>query len=409
MKIMYNIEKIIIKKIENMREEIVEFIQEMVKIPSEVPPGKYREISKFVAAKMQNFGIKTKIKRNNVIGEIGNENGPTLIFNAHLDTVASYNGWIKDPHGGEIIENKIFGRGTSDDKSCVAAEIFATKALMDAGVDLNGKLLITAVINEEIGGLLGAEYLVNEGIVKGDACLLGDVSYDYPFIHLGGTFQISFIIKGTRRHAQAFPDLPPPNRNKFSGINAIAKMVPIMNFLLELQNELIKSETKYSIAPSFPSKTNSISFTMIEGGVSVTTIPNKCVLQCIISTIPEQDLESIKIRILDFIDELKKKDPDLDIKVQIPINLEPYIANINSRFAKIIKEVFKSVYNEEREFKAFIPTTDAQHFRQKGIETILIGPIRAESNIHSTDEFVYIEDVINVTKLYALTALNYLK
>lgn len=83
---MHNMEKVIIKKIENMREEIVEFIQEMVKIPSEVPPGKYREISKFVAAKMQNFGIETKTKRNNVIGEIGNENGPTLIFNAHLDT-----------------------------------------------------------------------------------------------------------------------------------------------------------------------------------------------------------------------------------------------------------------------------------------------------------------------------------
>ncbi|MFX1470248.1 MAG: hypothetical protein ACFFB8_16520, partial [Promethearchaeota archaeon] len=61
------------------------------------------------------------------------------------------------------------------------------------------------------------------------------------------------------------------------------------------------------------------------------------------------------------------------------------------------------------DFKTSIPTTDAQIFREKGIETILIGSLRGENNYHAQDEFVFIEDVMKVTKIYALTALNYLK
>ncbi len=406
---MDNIEKVILEKIEGMKDEIIQFLQELIRIPSEVPPGKYREISKFVASKLKEFEISTKVKRNNVIGEIGNENGPTLIFNAHLDTVATYDGWTKDPYGGEIIRNKIYGRGAADDKACVAAEIFATKALLDTGIDINGRLTITAVINEEIGGLLGAEYLVNDEVIKGDACLLGDAPCDYPIAFRGGTMQISFNIQGIRRHAQAYPDLPPPNRNKYSGINAIAKMVEIMNFLMELQEEFQKIETKYPLPPDLPSRIGSVNFTIINGGNSVNTTPSNCLLHCLISVIPEIDLENIKKKILNFVEELKRKDPNLNIIVQIPAFIKPQITDTNSIFAKIVKKAFKVVFNEDRNFKTFIPTTDAHFFQEKGIETILIGPFRGENNYHAQDEFVYIEDVINVTKIYALTALNYLR
>ncbi|MFW9902324.1 MAG: M20 family metallopeptidase, partial [Candidatus Thorarchaeota archaeon] len=377
--------------------------------PSEVPPGKYKEISKFVESKMREFQINTKVKKKNIIGEIGNDNGPSLIFNAHMDTVAADDGWMKDPHGGEIVENKIYGRGAADDKACVTAEIFATKALLDLGIKLNGKLIITAVINEEIGGLLGTEYLVKDEIITGDACLLGDVCCDYPIAYLGGTMQMSFIIKGIRRQAQAYPDLPPPNRNKYSGINAIEKMVKIMNFLIDLQEELIQVETKYPIPPELPSKVSSVNFTMINGGNSLLTIPDRCVLQCLISYIPEMDLESIKARIFNFVESLKKEDPNLNIIAQIGADIKPHIINTNTIFAQAVKKAFKTVFEEQRDFKTSIPTTDAQLFLEKGIETILIGPLRGENNYHAQDEFVYIDDVINVTKIYALTALNYLK
>jgi acetylornithine deacetylase/succinyl-diaminopimelate desuccinylase-like protein len=128
-----------------------------------------------------------------------------------------------------------------------------------------------------------------------------------------------------------------------------------------------------------------------------------------VNIIPEMDLEAIKTRILNFAEDYKQNNPDIELTVQAPGFVEPLIADVNTKFAKIVKNAYKSVYGEERDFKAFIATTDAHHFKRNGIETLLIGTMRGDNNIHAQDEFVYIDDVINATKLYALTALNYLK
>jgi succinyl-diaminopimelate desuccinylase len=94
---MADLEKLIIDKIDNMRDDIIKFLQEIVRIPSENPPSKYKEVARFVERKMRDIGLKTSIKRNNVIGELGKGNGPTLIFNGHFDTVEAFKGWSKDP------------------------------------------------------------------------------------------------------------------------------------------------------------------------------------------------------------------------------------------------------------------------------------------------------------------------
>ena len=406
---MDDLEKLIIDKIDEMQDEIVKFLQQIIQIPSEIPPGKYRPISKFVAAKMKEFGIDNKVKRNNVIGEMGKDGGRSLIFNAHVDTVQVFDGWTKDPYSGEIIGNKIYGRGACDDKSCVAAEIFAAKALIEAGIELNGKLVITAVVNEEIAGIGGAEYIANDEIVKGDACLVGDGPRNYPMAYIGGTLQVSFTIKGVRRHTMAYPDLNPPNRNQYSGTNAIHKMTPIIDFLMNLQEELERTETKYPIAPGMPSKVGSVTITKMDGGVSHTSVPDSCNLHCIVSTIPEMDLETIKTKILTFAEEYKKKNPELDLLVQTPVFIEPLIADTNTEFAVSVKKAYTSVFNEERDFKLFIASTDAHHFKRNGIDTLVIGTMRGDNNYHAQDEFVYIEDVINATKIYALIALDYLR
>lgn len=402
-------EKIVLQKIDGMEDEIAKFLQKLVEFPSEVPPGKYRPISKFVAEKMKEFGIENTVKRNNVIGEMGKEGGKTLIFNAHVDTVEVFDGWTRDPYSNEIKDAKIYGRGACDDKSCVAAEIFAAKALLDANIDLNGKLIVTAVVNEEIAGFGGAEYIANDGIVKGDACIVGDGPRNYPMGYIGGTLQVSFSIKGIRRHCMAYPDLNPPNRNQYSGINAIHRMFPIIDFLKALQKEFEQQETQYPIAPGMPSKVGSVTITKIEGGVSHTTVPDKCNLHCIISIIPEMDLEAIKARVFAFAEEYKKKNPDIDLTVQAPVFVEPLIADTNTEFALSVKKAYKTLYNEDREFKLFIASTDAHHFKRNGIDTIVIGTMRGDNNYHAQDEFVYVEDVIDATKIYALTALDYLK
>ena len=361
-------EKVILNRIDQMRNEIIKFHQQIVQIPSENPPGKYKEVAKFTESKMKELGLNTQIKRNNVIGEFQKGNGRILIFNGHYDTIEAFKGWSKDPFGGEIINGKIYGRGASDDKSSVTAEIFATKALIESGINFKGKLILTAVGDEETGGLRGAEYLLNNGLIHGDACLLGDAPCDYPIGYTGGTMYITFIIYGKQAHGLGYPDLPDPYRNEQSGINTIERMVKIMNFLLELKKEFLNKETKYPLPNGWTNIVSSVNLAEIHGGNKITTVPKRCYLHCSINTIPEQDIESIKKRILDYIEDLKKQDPYLNITVQIPISMEPFVIDGNSDFAQAVIKSIKSIFNVEREFKLFMPSTDAHWFQERGIE-----------------------------------------
>ena len=102
-------------------------------------------------------------------------------------------------------------------------------------------------------------------------------------------------------------------------------------------------------------------------------------------------------------------DSNFNITVQIPIAFEPEVVDENSDFANAVKNATKAVFNEERGFKLFLPSTDAHWFQERGIPTILIGSSREDNNAHAEDEFVYIEDLMNTTKIFALTTLNYLK
>ncbi|TFF90414.1 MAG: M20 family peptidase, partial [Promethearchaeota archaeon] len=285
--------KKIMDKIDEMREEIVKFHQQMIQIPSENPPAKYREISKFVESKFKEIGLQTTTKRKNVIGTYGNSESPSLILYGHMDTVPIYDGWTKDPFGGEIIDGKIYGRGSCDDKSCVTAEIFATKALIESGIDLPGKLTVISVIDEESGGFNGAQYLLDKKHITGDACLLGDGRGGYPAAYTGGFALATIQIIGKKAHALSFPDIP-KYRNEFSGINAIQKMVKILEFLTELQQEYLQIETQYPNFPGHPSKVTTINLAKIDGGNKLSAVPDNCMLYFIINTIPEHDIETIK-------------------------------------------------------------------------------------------------------------------
>jgi len=404
---MKDIEKRVLNKIDDLREEIIKFHQDIVRIPSENPPGKYRQISKFIQNKFEKLGLKTINKRNNVVGTYGDTDNPSLILYGHMDTVPAYEGWTKEPFGGEIIDGKIYGRGACDDKACVTAEIFAIKVLIDLGIKLKGKLTLISVIDEETGGFNGAKYLLDKGYINGEACLVGDGRGNYPVAYTGGFILATFLIKGKKAHALSFPDIP-KYRNEYSGVNAIQKMVKIQNFLSELQEEFLERETKYPNFPGHPSKVSTVNLAKIDGGDKISAVPDKCILYCIINTIPEQDVERIKNRILTFVENLRQNDPDLDIKVSFTFSFEPFETDINTKFAKTVQNAVSIVYNEERDFKFFQSANDGHWFHEKGIETILIGTGTHENNVHAEDEFVAINDLIDTTKIFALTILNYL-
>lgn len=405
---MDELEKKILNKIDSIRNEIISFHKKIVQIPSENPPGKYKPIAQFVQNKFEELGLITFVKRNNVVGKYQNLTGPSLLLYGHMDTVPAYKGWTEDPFGGQVIDGKIYGRGACDDKACVTAEIFATKALLELGIKLEGSLTLISAIDEETGGFNGVRFLLDKEHINGDACLLGDGRGGFPAAFTGGFLLVTFIIKGKKAHALSFPDIP-IYRNESSGVNAIQKMIGVMNFLTQLQAEFLNKETKYPNFPGHPSKVSTVNIAKIIGGDKLSAVPDKCLLYCIVNTIPEQDVESIKQNILEFIEKSMLSDPDLDINVNFSISFEPFVSNTNSKFAKAIKNAIKIIYNEDREFKLFQSANDGHWFHEKGIETIIMGAGSHHNNVHAEDEFVSIDDLIDTTKIFAITAFNYLR
>jgi len=400
-------DKDILRKIDEMQEEIIQFHQQIIKIPSENPPGKYKAISEFVHTKFEELGLNIISKRNNVIGTRGGSEHPSLIMYGHMDTVPAYEGWTKTaPFSAQIIDGKIYGRGACDDKACITAEIFALQALQELNVELEGNLTLLATIDEETGGFNGAKFVLDKALVSGDVCLLGDGRGGFPAAYTGGFLLVTFLIKGRTAHALSLPDIP-LYRNEHSGVNAIQKMVSVLNFLTQLQAEFLNTETKFPNFPGHPSKVSTVNIAKIEGGDKLSAVPDKCLLYCIINTIPEQDVESIKTRILKFIADTKKEDPDLNINVQFTMSFEPFASDINSKFANAIQKAVNTVYGEDREFKLFQSANDGHFFHEHGIDTIILGTGSHECNVHSTDEFVRIDDLIDTTKIFALTILNY--
>ncbi|MEJ2295092.1 MAG: M20/M25/M40 family metallo-hydrolase [Candidatus Lokiarchaeota archaeon] len=92
----------------------------------------------------------------------------------------------------------------------------------------------------------------------------------------------------------------------------------------------------------------------------------------------------------------------------MPVALEPFVIDEESDFAQAALKASKTVFNDTRKFKLFMPSTDAHWFQERKMPTILIGSTREDNNIHSADEFVYIDDLFNTTKMFALTTLHYL-
>ena len=170
--------------------EIIEYLRSLIAIPTQAVPGEnYDKIANYVGEKLGRVGFETAMydapddymktsgrdllglegPRTNLVATLRRGGGPTLHLNAHSDTVpVTPEGWTVDPFKGTIKDGRVYGRGACDDKGELAAMVYAAEAVVQSGVELDGGLILTATPDEEIGGIAGLGYLINEGLVKAD-------------------------------------------------------------------------------------------------------------------------------------------------------------------------------------------------------------------------------------------------
>nr|MDO8134172.1 ArgE/DapE family deacylase [Candidatus Njordarchaeum guaymaensis] len=430
------------KEVDALKGESIRFLQEMISARSENPPGNYDQIVNAVESRMKKLGIEAKViecipkadadallsidefaieakqwlkqgqlpgellfllsltsKRKTIIGRLkGKTKKPTLILNAHMDTVPKGDGWTVDPFAGLVKNGRIYGRGSNDNKGGIAITLTAAEALINSDIELNGNLDFVYTADEEIGSWSGIGFALNKGLVSGDACLCTDGYTDSIVSSFNGFFPSIITVQGKGVHGT----LPT------HGVNAIEKMTKIINIYKEVEKNLHETKSKYPTSPETHEEYTTVVPCTIQGGTRFYIVPDKCQAWIDTHVVPDQDPEVVKKQILSEIEKAKKADPDLKLDLKMPLTAKPAIISPEAPIVKLVQHVSEGVLGKKLPMYRMTGLTDARFFMKAGIPTVTYGPLRTDNGAHAGDEWIDINDLTTITKVYALTAKEFL-
>ena len=397
-------------------DEQVRFLQALVQVPTDTPPGNNAPHAERTAELLQGFGYEAE-KHAVPLAEVkayGLESitnlivrrkygaGQTIALNAHGDVVPPGEGWTHDPYGGEIEQGAMYGRATAVSKSDFSTFTFATRALESLGLPLKGGVELHFTYDEEFGGEMGPGWLLAKGLTKPDLMIAAGFSYQVVTAH-NGCLQMEVTVHGEMAHA-AIPD---------SGTDALQGAVHILSALHALNADYKKVSSKVEgITHPY------LNVGQISGGTNTNVMPGKVVFKLDRRMIPEENPAEVEASIRKTIDEAAKtfnpprggKQLTVDIRrillanamVPLPGNL-PLVSAIQKHGGEVFGEPIPAVGTPLY--------TDVRLYVERGIPGVIYGAgprtVR-ESNAKRSDEHVQLEDLRRATKVVARTLLDLL-
>lgn len=369
---------------------IVETLKNLIKTRPVNPPGQEEEAAFVIKEELEKLGAKTtldyvKPKRPNVIGsfEGKNQKGRVLLFNGHTDVVPPGPNWTVDPFEGVVKNGKVYGRGAVDMLGGLAAMLGAIKAIVDGGYEFKGKLLYTAVMAEETGGD-GAIKLVKDGI-KANYAYVSEPSDLEVVIAERGLIWFKIKCIGKAAHA-SMPHL---------GINAIEILAKAL---------LAIKDIKYDYEPHELLGCHTFNIGLINGGVKTNIVAPDCEATIDIRIIPTLSFETVEERIRETLN-IFEKNYGVKFTVQVIGKAEPFEVDKDLKIVKLTCEAFKEALNMEPKFGGMPGVTDGRFFIKAGIPTIILGP-GPHFNAHKADEYVEIESLVKLAKIYTKIILK---
>jgi acetylornithine deacetylase len=368
--------------------QTIELLGELVKINSVNPslvrgaPGE-AEIAEYIAEFLRSIGLETIVEevqpgRVNTIGTMnGSGEGATLMLNGHTDTVGIDYMEI-DPLNPVIKEGRMYGRGTIDMKGGLAAILSATKAVVDSGVDLHGKLIIAAVCDEEYASI-GTEHLMEN--VNVDAAIICEpTAFQIVVAHKGFAW-IDIETQGVAAHGSAWQ----------IGVDAIAKMGKVQVGLEQLQDESLMKRSHRLVGPP------SIHASIIEGGRELSTYPDRCKLQVERRLIPGETRDDVEKELDTLLTSIGKTDSKFDGDFKITFFRGPLEVATDEEICKTLIMCSEEIRGETPHFVGESGWMDTQIIAQKGAPAVAFGPIGSGS--HAAIEYVDIGSVIDTARV----------
>ncbi len=404
--------------IAKLKGELVDTLRELVRIPSITGnEGAAQEFMyrQYEALNLKNIRLTTRRDeienhpafcgankpydgRPNVISIWQGDPGKkSIILNGHIDTVSPepIAQWKYPPFGGEVEGNRLYGRGALDMKAGLVANLFAVKALKQAGIDPGGTVILQSVIEEEEGGGGGALACFLEGYTA-DGMIVTEPA-PWVNIALAGIIRCMVKVKGKAAH---------PSQSHL-GVNAISKLVPLFKALEELDKKR-KAEVTFPLFRDFQAGGPSCHLIVgtFHAGDNISTVPGSAEIGCRIGFIPGETRQTIRSliekSIRDAADQdswLREHPPEIE---WLSFQADPFYQNPDDPFVKMVISTAEKAAGQAVEVKPRGGTwsEDTRFASLFGFPAVSMGPTGERA--HGVDEYVDLASLERTTKAVAL-------
>jgi acetylornithine deacetylase/succinyl-diaminopimelate desuccinylase family protein len=387
------------------REAEQNFLSELVRFPSDNPPGDCAAHAEHTAALLEGLGFAVErhpvpaelVKSHGMISAtnlIIRENfgpGPTIALNAHGDVVPPGWGWTTDPYGAAIIDGWMHGRGVAVSKSDIATYAFALKALRDTGAELAGTVELHITYDEETGGEIGPAWLLQQGLTKPDLAIAAGFSYAVVTAH-NGCLHLEVTVNGKSAHA-AKPE---------TGADALEAANAILTDLYASRKTLAKiiSATPGIGAPQ-------LTVGLIQGGINTNVVPDRIIFRLDRRIIPDENPATVEAALTAQIQSAAAAYSGITVNIRRILLAEPLTPLPQAaRMTEILCAHASEIFNAPIAPTGVPLYTDARHYAAAGIPIILYGAGPSsieEANAHRANERLRLADLFRATEVIALT------
>ena len=391
-------------------DEEVAYLQALVQVPTDTPPGNNAPHAQRTAELLAAMGLQAEphaVPRaeveaaglqsitNLIVRRRYGEGGPVVALNAHGDVVPPGEGWTHGPYSGEVVDGRLYGRAAAVSKSDFATYTFALRALESLQQPLRGGVELHFTYDEEFGGELGPGWLLKHGLTRPDLLLAAGFSYQVVTAH-NGCLQMELTVHGRMAHA-AIPD---------TGIDALQGAVKILNALYA-QNERYRQIRSQVPGIQHPY----LNVGRIEGGTNTNVVPGKVVLKLDRRMIPEEDPAQVEAELRQVIaDAAAGFAGTVEIRrLLLARSLQALPGH--ERLVEPLQRHGQAVFGEPIPTSGTPLYTDVRLYGEQGIPAAIYGAgprTVLESNAKRADEHLVLEDLRRATQVVARTLLDLL-
>jgi len=387
------------------RDEQTAFLAELVRVPSDNPPGDCAPHAERAAALLEKLGLKVErdpvplaaVQANGMISATNlivrhhfSDDGPVIALNAHGDVVQPGLGWSVDPYGAVVKDGFMFGRGVAVSKSDFATYTYALLALKASGAKLHGTVELHFTYDEEAGGAIGPERILAKGLSKPDFAFSAGFSYAVTTAH-NGCLHLEIEVIGKSAHA-ARPD---------TGVDALEAATGLLSAVYAIRKTYAdtKSAVEGIVSPT-------LNVGLISGGINTNVVPDKVTMRLDRRIIPEENAAEVEATLTQQIKAAVATWPGITCTVRRIMLATPFVPMPGQE--KLVAAVSKHatrIMGEEVKKNGVPIYTDARLYSTAGVPTVLYGAgprTLLEANGHRADEKLKLDDLYKATLVVAL-------